>query len=54
MAGAGQLGPQNLGQVGFGDEPGFKVQPRRVAQVAVRGPGIAVDTTADLYAVTRV
>jgi hypothetical protein len=38
-----QLGAQHLGDVALGDDAGLEVQPRRQAQVAVRGPGVAID-----------
>ena len=38
-----QLALQHLGQVGFGDDVGLEVQPRRQTQVAVGRPRVAID-----------
>ncbi|MPN18973.1 hypothetical protein SDC9_166339 [bioreactor metagenome] len=42
MRGARQLAAQHLGNIALGDDAGFKIQPRREIQIAVRGPRIAV------------
>ena len=42
MAEARQLFVQHLREIGFGDQASFKIQPRRVAQIAMRGPDLAI------------
>jgi hypothetical protein len=43
MAGARQFGAQQFRQVLLGNEAGLEIQSGRPAQVAVRGPGIAIN-----------
>ncbi|MDT4833484.1 hypothetical protein FQZ97_670960 [compost metagenome] len=42
VSGAAELGPQGLDGIGLGDQPGFEVQPGGIAQVGMRGPGVAI------------
>ncbi|CFM86922.1 Uncharacterised protein [Bordetella pertussis] len=42
VARTGQLGAQRGDRVGLGHQPGFEVEPRRIAQVGMRGPRVAV------------
>src|SRR6185312_12354371 len=45
VAGFRQFGAQYFGEVGLGADPRFEVQPRREVEVAVAGPGKAINTS---------
>ena len=43
VAGFGKFAPQEFGSVHLGEEPGLKIEARRQAEIAVRGPREAIN-----------